>query len=87
MRDEFKASMYFLLACAFAVCVYVLSVGLMAWWQVPAINLTVLSIICLLFMVQSLGVKWSIFTNTKFLLGLCVVNVGLVIAMCVIHEL
>jgi hypothetical protein len=86
MRDHFNASMYFLLATAFAICAWHMS-NSMALWKPPALNVIFLSLNCLLVMAKNLGLNCSIFTRPRFIWALFFANIGIVLLATVLDML
>ncbi|MBN8661568.1 MAG: hypothetical protein J0M35_14480 [Candidatus Obscuribacter phosphatis] len=73
MKDDFKASMYFLLALGFSWCLY-LAYPKVLPWEFFGVNISLLVVLCILLMVKNLGFNRSFLVQKKTLLLLVAIN-------------
>lgn len=73
MRDDFRASMYFLLALGFSWCLY-LAYPKVLPWEFFGINISFLVVICVLLMIKHLGFNRSFLVQKRTLLLLIAIN-------------
>ncbi len=87
MRDDFKASMAFLLSLGFLLCIFETTVNRrLPFWAPPTLNLVLLCANCLLLVAKYLNLKLPLLTQNKFLICLFMGNCLLLGAYAILAE-